>query len=99
MTLLNEEGNQPTPTTEKESKVKAKDTVIGQKDSDLIRCPNCHTEWVILYNSIREKQAEISFKAGRKEVIAWLEDNIPKTLANYVGFWHQLQAQKKEWGV
>ena len=46
-----------------------------------------------------KKQAEISFKAGRKEVVEFVEDSIPKTLANYVGFWQNWQAKLKEWGL
>ncbi|KKM93469.1 hypothetical protein LCGC14_1208200 [marine sediment metagenome] len=44
-------------------------------------------------------QAEISFKAGQQEVVEFVESSIPKTLANYIGFWQDLQAKKEEWGL
>ena len=44
-----------------------KETVIQDKPSDLIQCPNCHAEWVVLYHNIREAQAEVSFKAGAEQ--------------------------------
>jgi len=34
---------------------------------------------------------------GRQEVVEFVEGNIPKTLANYVGFWHNWQTKLKEW--
>jgi len=40
-----------------------------------------------------------AFEAGIKEVAEFVESNIPKTLANYVGFWQLWQAQLKEWGI
>ncbi len=47
---------------------------------------------------VTKAQAEISFKAGIKEVAEFVEAHLPKSLANYVGFWHLWQAQLKEWG-
>lgn len=47
--------------------MEAEDTVIKQGegvDGDMVTCPNCHANYVVLYHRIREAQAEISFKAG-----------------------------------
>ena len=36
---------------------------------------------------------------GRKEVVEFVEAHLPKTLANYVGFWQMWEAQKEEWRI
>jgi len=36
---------------------------------------------------------------GIREVVEFVEGNIPKTLSNYVGFWQSWQVQKEEWGL
>jgi hypothetical protein len=36
------------------------ETVIEQKENDLITCPGCRCEFVILYRRMREEQAEIT---------------------------------------
>lgn len=59
--------------------MKAEDTVIGQKESDMIRCPACGADFVILYKRIREEQAEISFKVGKTLGVA--ESLMPATKA------------------
>ena len=44
-----------------------KETVINPKQADMIQRCNCGGEFVILYDKIREEQAEISFKAGYEQ--------------------------------
>ena len=36
---------------------------------------------------------------GRKQVVEFVEEHLPKTLANYVGFWRSWQRFKKEQGI
>ena len=48
--------------------MEAKDTVIKPKQADMIRCCNCGSEFVILYDKMRLEQAEISFKAGKESL-------------------------------
>jgi len=43
----------------------------------------------------REIQAEISFKAGMKEVVDWVEGNVQFLSCSY----EEWKAQKKEWGL
>jgi len=38
-------------------------------------------------------------KAGIREVVEFVEGNIPKILSNYVGFWQSWQAKLEEWGL
>lgn len=56
--------------------MKAKDTVTETKDhSESICCPHCGEEFGIEseISYARETQSEISFKAGMKEVVDWIE--------------------------
>jgi len=36
---------------------------------------------------------------ARREVVEFVEGNIPKTLSNYVGFWQRWQAKREGWGI
>ena len=36
---------------------------------------------------------------ARREVVEFVEGNIPKTLSNYVGFWQRWQAKLEGWGI
>ena len=47
-------------------------------------------------HSVAEAQAEISVEAGMQEVVDFVNNHLPKTLSNYVGFWHQWQDKLKE---
>ena len=54
-----------------------------------------------IYDSIAEAQAEISFKAGIKEVVGWIENNNvflvhPDNRIHFLSHW---QAKLKEWGI
>lgn len=46
-----------------------------------------------------EEYYQLGRKAGIREVVEFVEKSIPKTLANYVGFWLNWQAKLKEWGL
>lgn len=76
--------------------MEAKDTVIEDKDSDLIKCPNCQAQFVILYHRIREDQAEISFKIGKtlgvaeslKPALKAIEDSRKAGIKEAMGWIH-----------
>ena len=53
--------------------MKAKDTILD--DEQLLRAGAYYINYAPLRNAIRV-QAEISFKAGIKEVIGWVNDNV-----------------------
>ena len=58
-----------------------------------------------------EAEAEITMRCGInayllaqdrktfKKVLEWGDEHIPKTLANYVGFWQVWQGKLKEWSL
>jgi len=52
---------------------------------------------------VAERQAEISFKAGIKEVVEWLEANCDHTYEYAYGQWtftvKDFNAKLKEWGI
>jgi len=50
------------------------------------------------FNEVAKLQEE-SRLTGKREVVDWVEQHIPKTLANLVGFWHVWQAKLEEWGI
>ncbi len=78
--------------------MKAKDTVIGVDPGDFNNQQRC---WKV--DEIVKRQAQISFKAGIKEVVEWLRLNsIATTSPAYMGFsmnTKMWQAKLKEWGI
>lgn len=91
--------------------MEAKDTIIKDKQSELIQCPNCQSQFVILYHNIREEQAEISYRVGYQQALnehEWGKQAGIKEVAEWVkqhtyesGFiWQEgWQAKLKEWRV
>ena len=75
--------------------MKSEDTVIKAEDiKDLwIPCETCHRKpfWESMDNvseciecialKHRERQADLSFKAGIKEVVEWVKENAPSVVA------------------
>ena len=89
-----------------------KDTVIKTEEhSESIWCPHCSGEFGIetYIETTREEQAEISFKAGVKEVVDWIEKNSEEYQdsdpgCHYYVIFKQIeisiwQDKLKEWGI
>lgn len=88
--------------------MEAKDTVlpVGRHNESIV-CPHCGEEFGIesKVEYERELQSEISFKAGRQEVVEWIDknclecqSNTPSNTDEYLGFHKQSwQAQLKLW--
>ena len=77
--------------------MKAKDTAMSEEEIwDIIKKYN---PWGIEQRLVvAEHQAEISFKAGIKEVVDWLRTNLPDEYGSIVG-WSVWQAKLKDWGI
>lgn len=67
--------------------------VLQEQDKEEI------TDNISRMDALCKTQAEISFQAGMKEVVDYVEENMPQTLANYVGFWQGWRDKLKEWGI
>ena len=80
--------------------MEAKDTVMTDvKRTEIISRnltldSSMHTAGLVIGRKLLEAQAEISFKAGIKEVVKWIEDN-RKPLFDIRGW----LAKLKEWDV
>ena len=86
--------------------MEAKDTyILGSKNKLMVL--SCHDDlsrelWV---DALISEQAEISFKAGIKEVVDWVQLVPPETklpegnMPHYVISIEQWQAKLKEWGL
>ena len=60
----------------------------------------CHCYECDAYNTGKRDQAEIAFKAGRKEVVEWVdEQSFYHTSAKFVMDAAAWQAKLKEWGI
>lgn len=80
--------------------MKAKDTVIETKDHSMgIGCPHCGEEFGVetLTECLREEQAEISFRAGVKEVVGWIEGSNDIDASYFTR--KAWVAKLKEWGI
>jgi len=80
--------------------MEAKDTVMGKTQRD-----NLFYQGIGTLEGVCQMQAEISFKAGRKEVVDWLNQD-SNTLEIEVGGGisrvidrYTWQAKLKEWGI
>lgn len=80
--------------------MKAKDTVISSQQMLDVMCsipPKKRGEdYSRLNKAMCNKQAEISFKAGIKEVVEWFEQNINYKNSS-IREWDKWQAKLKEW--
>ncbi len=83
--------------------MEAKDTVIRyQVNHQVVTGSN---EWHMIdgYNLGAEAQAEISFKAGIKEVVDWMKENPVRpmflTHENAQDYKAKWESQLKEWGL
>lgn len=84
--------------------MKAKDTVMSPVEIlEIVKAVD--PEWqgytvdYAIHESIAEAQAEISFKAGMKEVVGWLRENGFLFPGHTRWDADKLQAKLKEWGV
>ncbi len=82
--------------------MEAKDTVLSKEQLDAIDLKNAESNFIdALYDTARQ-QAEISFKAGIKEVVDWVNKNVawrpdaPYKSAIDMDDW---KAKVKEWGI
>lgn len=81
--------------------MEAKDTVMDDGEIRLVpqkmgRLPSFATGEMEWEHMILQAQAEISFKAGVKEVVDWLINDSYDTTIHFGEDW---QAQLKEWGI
>jgi len=65
-----------------------------QRDSEFVYNPD-----YLDYQKGVESGRIVGRLGGIREVVEFVEGNIPKTLSNYVGFWQSWQVQKEEWGL
>ncbi len=81
----------------------AKDTVM--KKEELTRINNnmpSEAKYGDVFEAIAERQAEISVKAGRRDVVEWIMKYRSETTREFMGFTimrDKWQAQLKAWGV
>lgn len=75
--------------------MKAKDTVMNPQE---MAQTIIGREDLPMGKAIAEEQAEVSFKAGVKEVVRWLEQNFEPTVPMTLDYrkWH---TKLKEWGI
>lgn len=72
-------------------------TEIGKIFDSIPKDKGIDVGWTLAVDAIRLAQAEISFKAGIREVVEWITETSSKThLSVYGTRW---QAKLKEWGL
>lgn len=80
--------------------MEAKDTAM--KDKVILQRLGGHWENFLVpvwRQSLLEAQAEISFRAGRKEVVDWVKSQGLNDVNSYDVYPEELEAQLKEWGI
>jgi hypothetical protein len=85
-------------------KMEAKDTVMGADHiGDIGHCEYDKNSLMVIrginIKTIVEEQAEISFKAGIKEVVDWIWFNPQLTKHQNWQNYPEWQAKLKEWGI
>ena len=65
-----------------------------QRDSEFVYNPD-----YLDYQKGVESGRIVGRLGGIREVVEFVEGNIPKTLSNYVGFWQRWQAKLEGWGI
>ena len=53
----------------------------------------------LLNQAIINQQVKDAKQEGIREVVEFVEGNIPKTLSNYVGFWKNWQSKLNDWNL
>ncbi len=81
-------------------KMEAKDTVMTGKqiDAEMDRIEKMDSSYTTAESELCKTQAEISFKAGIKEVVEWINHNFWTGLGAYNIPLKEWQAKLKEWG-
>ena len=76
--------------------MEAKDTVVRYQKNHPVVAGSCEWHMIDGYNMGAEAQAEISFKAGGREMIEQYKQDNPSSYKKYKAYW---QAKLKEWGL
>ena len=82
--------------------MKASDTVMPFSQIEAIDLKNAESNFTDALYDVAREQAEISFKAGIKEVIEWIKTNNRNNPQPFRGVnisREQWQSKLKEWGI
>lgn len=86
--------------------MKAKDTVMNFMRIEEIDAKNATSNFTDALVDVAREQAEISFKAGVKEVAEWIKQRMEHiTGEKMTPYWqmelleHEWQSKLKEWGI
>jgi len=79
--------------------MEAKDTVMSGKQIDAIVKNLTEAECITVEQAVAQTQAGISFRAGIREVVEWINKNVHLYIRNDNGFIDALEAKLKEWGL
>ena len=75
--------------------MEAKDTLLDNEQLDQIYCLADLGIDRLAHISIAKAQAEVSFKAGEKQVVEWVNSHIDMSASDILDW----QTKLKEWGI